>query len=103
MTYESIQPGQTSLKADLEHFTYSAYLLGLEEDINNPILALDSRSRTAFLLHHLFAYKIEDATALAGISEEEFRKDLRSAYLQLTSFRFRYDVYLSSPREPALA
>lgn len=103
MTYESIQPTQTSLEADLEHLTYSAYLLGLEDDLSNPILALDSRSRIAFLLHHLFRYKIEDAAALAETSEEEFRKDLRSAYRQLTSFRFRYDVYLTSPREPALA
>jgi DNA-directed RNA polymerase specialized sigma24 family protein len=79
-------------------------LLCLEEDLNNPILALESSSRTVFLLHHLFGYKIEDAAFLTGMSEEEFRGYLRSAYLQLASSEVGPDAHLSEVlAEPALA
>jgi hypothetical protein len=69
MIYESIQPARTNTDVDLEHLTCSAYLLCLDEDLNNPILSLDSSSRIAFLLHHLLGYVIEDATCgLRGIN-----------------------------------
>lgn len=103
MTFESIQPTQGSIDADLENVTYSAYLFGLEEETTDPILALDSNSRIAFLLHHLFGYKIEDAAMLTEISEQEFRKLLRRAYLQLAPLQFETDIYLSAAGEPALA
>lgn len=103
MTYESIQPAQTNIEADLEQLTYSAYLFDLEEDMNNPILSLDSSARIAFLLHHLFGYKIEDAALLAETSEEEYRTNLRSAYLHLASEEFGTDVHLSVSAEPAVA
>lgn len=104
MTYESIQPAQTSIDVDLEQLTYSAYLLGLDEDLNNPLLSLDSNSRIAFLLHHLLGYKIDDAALVLDLSEEEFRARLRSAYVQLASHEFGPDVCLSEVlEEPALA
>lgn len=102
MTYESIQPTKKSSEGDLEHSIYSAYLFGLD-DMNDPILALDSSSRIAFLLHHLFGYKIEDAALLAGISEEEFRRHLHRAYQQLAPLQFGTDLHLSVTGEPALA
>lgn len=104
MTYELIQPTRTNTEADLEHLTYSVYLFGLDEDLNNPILSLDSSSRTAFLLHHVLGYKIEDAALLLEISDTEFCARLRSAYLQLFSCEFGPDVHLSEmPAEPAFA
>jgi hypothetical protein len=103
MIYEPIQPAQTNIEADLEHLTYSAYLFGLEEDMNNPILSLDSSARIAFFLRHLLGYKIEDAALLAEMSEEEYRTNLGSAYLQLASEEFGPDVHLSVLAEPALA
>lgn len=103
MTHESFQPTQKSSEDDLDYSAYSAYLFGLDEDGNDPILALDSRSRAAFLLHHLSGYKIEDAALLAEISEEEFRKHLHSAYLQLAPLQFGTNLHLSATGEPALA
>lgn len=104
MTYESIQPAQTSIEVGLEHLAYSAYLYCLAEDLNNPILSLDSSSRIAFLLHHLLGYKIEDAAFLMELSEQEFRACLRDAYLQLASREFSPDGQLIEvPTEPALA
>ena len=103
MTYEPNPPTQTSIEADLEQLTYSSYLFGLEEDSNNPILSLDSSARVAFFLRHLLGYKIEDAALLAEMSEEEYRSNLRSAYLQLASEEFGSDVHLSVLAEPALA
>lgn len=103
MSYESTQPTHSGSEDDLEHSTYSAYLFGLDEEANDPILALDSRSRIAFLLHHLFSFKIEDAAWLAEISEEEFRKRLHSAYLQLAPLQFGTSLHLSVTGEPALA
>ena len=103
MTYESIQPAQANIETDLEQLTYSAYLFGLEEDMNNPILSLDSGARVAFFLRHLLGYKIEDAALLAEISEEEYRINLCSAYLQLASGEFGPNVHLSVLAEPAVA
>lgn len=104
MSYEPIQPAETHTEIDLEHLTCSAYLFSLEEDLNNPILALDSSSRIAFLVHHLLGYRIEDAASLTEMSEKEFRADLRSAYLQLASPQVGPDVHLSEIlAEPALA
>jgi DNA-directed RNA polymerase specialized sigma24 family protein len=103
MTYESIQPAQANIEAALEHLTYSAYLFGLEENMNNPILSLDSSARIAFFLCHLLGYKMEDAALLAEMSEEEYCTNLRSAYLQLASEEFGPDVHLSVLTEPAVA
>lgn len=103
MNSDSIQPTQTTLEVDLESLTYSAYLFGLE-DIDSPLLSLDSASRSAFFLHHLLGYKIEDAALLVELSEKDFRAHLRSAYLQLVSREFGPDVTLSEVLdEPALA
>ena len=103
MTYESIQTTPTNIEADLEHLTHAAYLFGLDEDLNNPILSLDSSARIAFCLRHLLGYKIEEAAILAEMSEEEYRTNLRSAYLQLASAEVGHDVHLSVLAEPALA
>jgi DNA-directed RNA polymerase specialized sigma24 family protein len=103
MTYESIQPAQANIEAALKDLAYSAYLFGLEEVVNNPILSLDSSARIAFFLRHLLGYKIEDAALLAEMSEEEYRTNLRSAYLQLASEEFGADVHLSVLAEPAVA
>lgn len=94
MNSESIQPTKATFEADLEHLTYSAYLFGLE-DVDSPILSLDSASRSAFFLHHLPGYKIEDGALLVELSEKDFRAQLRSAYLQLVSREFVPDVNLS--------
>lgn len=102
MTYESIQPPQTNTEADLERLSYSGYVLALDEDLNIPILSLDSSARIAFFLCHLFGYKVEEAALLAKMTEEEYRTNLRSAYLQLGSGEFGPHV-LSVLAEPALA
>lgn len=100
MNSESIEPTQTSFAADLQHLTYSAYLFGLE-DMDNPIFALESSSRTAFLLHHLLGYNIEDAASLVELSERDFRAHLRNAYLQLVSREFGPDANLSDVLDEA--
>jgi DNA-directed RNA polymerase specialized sigma24 family protein len=103
MTQVSVQPTMTSVEAELERFTYSAYLLALDDDEDtnsDPILSLASGSRTAFLLHHVLGYEIEDAALLLEMTEMEFRAHLRSAYLQLASAQFASDVHVE---EPALA
>lgn len=103
MTYQSIQPAETEVGAELERLAYSVYLYGFDEDMNNPILSLDSSSRIAFLLHHLLGYKIEEAASLAEVSEEDFRANLRSAYLQLVPSRFADDLCFCAVGEAALA
>lgn len=105
MTYESIQPARTNTETDIEHLTYSAYLFGsTEETSSDPIFSLDSSSRTAFLLHHVLGYNIEDAALVTELSEKEFRTRLRSAYLQLSSCEYGPDVHLSEiPAEGAFA
>ena len=103
MNYQSIQPTQTGIESELERLTYSAYLYGFDDDMNNPILSLDSSSRTAFLLHHLLGYNIEEAASLAEMSQEEFCTHLRYAYLQLIPSQLGLDAYLNTVGEPALA
>lgn len=103
MTYQSIQPAETGIEGELERLTHSVYLYGFDEDMNNPILSLDSGSRIAFLLHHLLGYRIEEAASLAEVSEEEFRANLRSAYLQLLPSRFAHDVCFCAVGDAALA
>jgi hypothetical protein len=60
------------------------------ENLNGgPIFALDSTSRIAFVLHHLLGFKIGDAAVKVGLSEKEYRAQLRRAYVQLASFRLK--------------
>ena len=76
-------------------------MFGLDEDLNNPILSLDSSARIAFsYVICLGTSKIEDAALLAEVSEEEYRTNLRSAYLQLASAGFGPDVHLSILAKP---
>jgi hypothetical protein len=103
MPYASTQPEQTRIGAGLEHPNDAADLWGLEEDPDNPILWLDSPARIAFLLHHLFGHKIEEAALLVEISEKEFRTQLRSAYRQLAPFQFGAHACFSATEEPAEA
>ncbi len=66
----------------------SQCLLSMKQDINeNPILALDSEPRIAFVLHHVLSFGIREAAAMAKMSEKEYRGQLRKAYLQLASAR----------------
>lgn len=104
MIYESIQSAETSSDVGLEHLAYSGYVSCLAEDLDSPILALDSSARTAFLLHHVLGYNIEDAACLTELSEKEFRAYLHDAYLQLASREFGPDLHLSDVlAQPALA
>ncbi len=50
---------------------------------SNPILALRSGSRIAFVLHHILGYGIREAAGMAHMTEQEYRAHLRSAYLEL--------------------
>jgi hypothetical protein len=60
------------------------------QDLNgSPILLLDSTSRIAFVLHHLLGFKISDAAVKAGLTEKQYRAQLRRAYVQLASFRLQ--------------
>lgn len=103
MNYQSVRPAQTGIQSELERLAYSAYLYGLDEDMDNPILSLDCSSRIAFLLHHLLGYNIEDAAMLAEMSQEEFCTHLRNAYLQLIPSQLGLDAYLNTAGEPTLA
>lgn len=106
MAQELIQAAQPTflaeLVADLERLGYSTFAMDGEMS-SNPILALDSSSGNAFLLHHVLGYKIEEGALLLEMSEVEFRAQLGNAYLQLASHRFESDVHLSVPAEPAMA
>ena len=53
----------------------------------NPILVLDSDARIAFVLHHVLGYSIREAATMAQISEKEYHRQLRKAYLQLASLQ----------------
>jgi DNA-directed RNA polymerase specialized sigma24 family protein len=68
--------------------------LSLKEQTNgNPILLLDSGARIAFILRHVLGYSINEAAAMAQISQKEYRTQLRKAYLQLASLRLgAYDT-----------
>jgi len=82
--------------------TSSKPSLSLTQDMSgNPILLLDSSSRIAFVLHHVLGYKIKEAAAKAEMSEEDFRAQLRKAYLQLAPIRL--DEHSNSFGHSALA
>jgi hypothetical protein len=61
----------------------------LQDLSGSPILLLDSTSRIAFVLHHLLGYQIGDAAAKVGLTEKQYRAQLRRAYVQLASFRLQ--------------
>jgi len=66
--------------------TTSKPFLSLTHEINgNPIVLLDSSPRIAFVLHHVLGYEVKEAAGRAKMSEEEFRAQLRKAYVQLAS------------------
>jgi len=66
----------------------STLTLSLKEKTKgNPILLLDSCARIAFVLHHVLGFSINGAAAMARISEKEYHKQLRKAYLQLASLQ----------------
>jgi phage major head subunit gpT-like protein len=76
--------------------------LSLTQDISgNPIFLLDSSSRVAFVLHHVVGYKVEEVATRAKMSEEEFRAQLRKAYVQLASVHL--DAHSNVLGEAALA
>ena len=89
-----------STTSDRESLAFAALLYGgssiatpnlalaLKEQTNgNPILLLDSCARIAFVLHHVLGFSINGAAAMARISEKEYHKQLRKAYLQLASLQ----------------
>lgn len=80
-----------SRMANSKQFSFS------EEDMSNkPILALDSGSRIAFVLHHVLGYTIEESALLADMDVKGFGAQLRSAYVQLVSGRLgRCHVHLN--------
>jgi hypothetical protein len=53
----------------------------------NPILLLESDARIAFVLHHVLGYSINEAAAMAQITEKEYLKQLRKVYLQPASLQ----------------
>jgi hypothetical protein len=65
--------------------TNSPTFQSLNDLSGNPILLLDSTSRVAFVLHHVLGYTIHQAAVKAQVSEKQYRKELRKAYLQLAS------------------
>ena len=76
--------------------------LSLTQDMSgNPIFLLDSSSRVAFVLHHVVGYKVEEVATRAKMSEEEFRAQLRKAYVQLASVHL--DAHSNVLGEAALA
>jgi hypothetical protein len=107
---------ESRTERDGESSTFDAVLYGHSAAINsptfqslkdlsgNPILLLDSTSRIAFVLHHVFGYKLGEAAVKAQMDETEYRAQLRKAYLRLASFHSEGQV--SSGKfleEPALA
>ena len=79
-------------------------LQSLQDLSGNPILLLDSHSRIAFVLHHVFGYKLTEAAAMAQIDEADYRAQLRKAYLQLAALRFQErDVASNVLEEAAVA
>jgi len=89
--------GESSARWDGESSAFDAVLYGQSTATNsrafqslndlsgNPILLLDSASRVAFVLHHVLGYTIHQAAVKAQVSEKQYRKELRRAYLQLAS------------------
>jgi len=84
--------------------TNSSTFQSLNDLSDNPILLLDSNSRTAFVLHHVFGYKVGEAAAKTQMDETEYRAQLRKAYLRLASVHFEaQDSGVTFLEEPALA
>lgn len=73
--------------------TSSILSLWRKELSSNAITSLETRSRVAFVLHHVLAYKIEEAAALAGVSEKQFRAQLRRAYVELAAYELGANPY----------
>ena len=162
MTPLNVQSGDTAVDSELEHLTYSAYLLTLDpalalsvvmtaldrsladisaepdletltvelslkhlncstcgdhessgyeaelyrdprllsawsKDVSsNPIVLLNDGERVAFVLHHILGYEIKESGGLAGMSEHEFRAQLRRAYVQLASTELRAGVEMTA-------
>jgi hypothetical protein len=101
MIQQSDLDSQTSIEAELDQLTYSAYLLTLDlAHVNgNPILSLDSDARVAFVLHHVFGYNIEQSASLVEADEMRFRARLRSAYVQLAPEQLIRGAHLTDIRE----
>jgi DNA-directed RNA polymerase specialized sigma24 family protein len=95
--------GESSARWDGESSAFDAVLYGQSTATNspavqslndlsgNPILLLDSTSRVAFVLHHLLGYTIHQAAVKAQVSEKQYRKELRKAYLQLASCQLDHE------------
>lgn len=81
-------PFEAGLYGDYKAAPSSRILRLGEDQSSNPILALDSGSRIAFVLHHVLGYRVKKAAHMAQMSEEAFRGCLRNAYVQLTSRQF---------------
>jgi hypothetical protein len=106
-TKESIHVKERRTDTELGRLASSMFLLTLdptqslslviqEEEDGNPILSLDFNARFAFVSHHVLGYEIEDAAALAKLSEQEFLSLLRNAYFQLAvSCEFQSADYLA--------
>ena len=79
-------------------------LPSLKDLEGNPILLLVSTSRIAFVLHHVLGYKLREGAAMLQMDETEYRRELRSAYLQLAACQFEKQVLASNViAEAALA
>jgi len=95
--------GESSARWDGESSAFDAVLYGpptatnspafqsLNDLSSNPILLLDSTSRVAFVLHHLLGYTIHQAAVKAQVSDKQYRKELRKAYLQLASCQLDHE------------
>ena len=107
---------EADLAADHESSVYDALLYGnangtssllslwKKEPASNAIASLGTRSRVAFVLHHVLAYKVEEAAALAGVDEKRFRAQLRRAYVELAAYELGANPYSSDVlAESALA
>jgi hypothetical protein len=80
-------PFEATLYSDSSLATSNRALSLKELMVGNPILILDSGARIAFVLHQVLGYGINEAAAMAQISEKEFHTQLRNAYLQLASLQ----------------
>jgi hypothetical protein len=69
-------------------FAASKRILSLQGQMNgSAILLLDSGARIAFVLHHVLGYTINEAAAMAQMSQKEYHTQLRKAYLELASLQ----------------
>jgi hypothetical protein len=96
-------PSESTARWDGESSAFDVVLYGqsraakfpafqsLNDVSGNPILLLDSASRVAFFLHHVLGYTIHQAAVKAQVSEKEYRKELRKAYLPLASCQLDHE------------